>query len=565
MKRIFVIMMLACTAFFATQCKKAKVDSLPGSLSGETIDVTLRVDNNGSRTGITPTGIVTWNAGDKIYVVGAKDGLLGFVTAQNSGASAYFTGSISKGGNNQIFHYYYVGNNTFSNADYNYNVANQNGDIETITANSHLMHGESQSEIAPGTTDLGAIEMTSMIALARLNFMAGGVATNDDVTCKGAFSSATLDIKTGEFKTRTPGNITLNAVNSDYYVVLIPNADNSSQTLEFKDQHYGVIKMTKPIAANVLYSAGDGTPFVVNIEPLYVDVAPGTGLFEVSNDDGKTTKNVRFAKGNLVYYGSNYVGDPTGAVWKMHSKQWAYVWGNDNGYSSTGGTFTPGKTLIFDLFGWGTGRLEADGGGKPWNSETNSYGTSNNYLNSGDATSANFYEWGHLIPYNGAEKIWYTLTKKQWAWIIDGRETGVTIGSVTNCRYAKVKVKGIPGLLIFPNSFTWTAAMGTEPTTINAFNANWNGTDYDESQFAVIESAGAVFLPASGQRLLNGTTVNSVGNIGEYGRYWTGTGKEDTSVTDKAYYLKFDKTNCNVPGTTTDRCVGFAVRLAMDE
>ena len=117
-----------------------------------------------------------------------------------------------------------------------------------------------------------------------------------------------------------------------------------------------------------------------------------------------------------------------------------------------------------------------------------------------------------------------------------------------------MKVNGVNGIMLFPDTFTWPDNSITKPTTLNTYESNWNGVDYSTVQFAVLENAGVVFLPAAGYR--DGTSVN---NVGSYGNYWSAT--YDSAYF--AYYLHF-RSNYVDPHSGYPRYRGSSVRLVQD-
>ena len=99
----------------------------------------------------------------------------------------------------------------------------------------------------------------------------------------------------------------------------------------------------------------------------------------------------------------------------------------------------------------------------------------------------------------------------------------------------KCQVDSKSGLLLFPDSFAWPTVSGapeeSTATKINNDNADYSVT-YTSAEFAKLESAGAVFLPAGGKR--NGSSIES----SEYGFYWSST--HSSTADYNAYYLYFN-------------------------
>lgn len=201
-------------------------------------------------------------------------------------------------------------------------------------------------------------------------------------------------------------------------------------------------------------------------------------------------KQVRFAPGNLVY--DSVVG------YRFADHQYDY-----------GG-----------LFGWGTG-------GNPTLTSTDN----------GDYPT--FDDWGSHIAGG-----WRTLAPDDWSYLLFHRaNASAKSGAATVC--------GVPGIILLPDN--WGGG---------AFNAGfreliddkvWSSNVYDASAWSAMEEAGAVFLPAAGDR--HGTSVH---NEGAAGSYWS----SEPYAAIYACYMNFSRADV---GTGFDsRCLGHSVRLVRD-
>ena len=124
------------------------------------------------------------------------------------------------------------------------------------------------------------------------------------------------------------------------------------------------------------------------------------------------------------------------------------------------------------------------------------------------------------------------------------------MNGVANARYAKAKVANVQGVILFPDEYTHPGGV-VQPVGINAGNAEWTGTDYSASDFASMQDAGAVFLPAAGYR---GAT--SVYSTGSYGYYWSSSYYNS----DSAYSVGFGRWDTSA-GRCDYRYYGQSVRL----
>ena len=237
--------------------------------------------------------------------------------------------------------------------------------------------------------------------------------------------------------------------------------------------------------------------------------------------NGKFTINAQgdqivFSKGNLQYVGT----------WQFAENQWdviGYAQADDNR----------------DLFGWGTGDAP-------------------NKISTDENDYADFTDWGTNAITNGGNEAnaWRTLTSDEWNYLFYTRENAATL-------FALGSVNGVNGTILLPDnwelpegaSFTASTTQGLADKGYyyqDVNNGHYTDNTYTLEQWAVMESAGAVFLPAAGYSY--GTDVYAVGS---YGYYWSAT-PYDTD--DDAYLLFFHSSNLN-PQDSFYRNNGRSVRL----
>ena len=217
-------------------------------------------------------------------------------------------------------------------------------------------------------------------------------------------------------------------------------------------------------------------------------------VFSVSD-----TKTVRFSPGNLQY--------KEGEGWRFAPNQYDYVGAWDT-------------SDWVDLFGFGT------------------WGEGKNPLNT--STDAEDYTWstdfqGTLNGHND----WYTLENEEWRYLLNIRTNASNLnGSAT--------VAGANGIIVLPDN--WTLPSGS---SFNSGMNGWNNNTYDASQWATMEEAGAVFLPAAGSR--GGTNMHFVGSRGSY---WS-----TTFAGDFGAWQLFFTAGYIISQSELDRRAGNSVRL----
>ena len=250
-----------------------------------------------------------------------------------------------------------------------------------------------------------------------------------------------------------------------------------------------------------------------------------TGYFSVAAD-----KQVVFSQGNLQYKASvNFLA--------FADNQYDMVGKDNKNISSTYDGW-------IDLFGWGTSGYNNKRPYMKLMSGSN-YGDGRN-----DLTGTN-YDWGvYATIINGGSKAWQTMTADEWTYLLQMRDGAADkLGDAT--------VAGTKGLVLLPD--VWQQPKGVSFT---AAAEDWPINTYTAEQWAKMEAAGAVFLPASGYRVngVNGTAIRGLGDF-SMGYYWTAS----ASGTGEASCLNFrEMQEGEIPARrikTDNRSYGFAVRL----
>ena len=262
------------------------------------------------------------------------------------------------------------------------------------------------------------------------------------------------------------------------------------------------IKTTYPIALVDSVTFGD-------------DDAPigGIDTFSVS-----ATKQVTFSPGNLQYH-------PANNEWRFAERQTDYIGEANSNISSTYNGW-------LDLFSWST-------------SATNfGVSTSTDY----DGYYGSFVDWGTNKIGNDAPNTWRTLTYDEWNYLRNSRSNASSLCGVA-------QVNGVNGLIFLPDN--WTCPAGV--TFKSGFHSNY-GVDYyaayqtfTAEQWAKLEAAGAIFLPAAGFRY-----VSDVSNVQSYGYYGSATEFDSYYARGLRFY------SCGADMSSSHRCNGHSVRLVKD-
>lgn len=294
------------------------------------------------------------------------------------------------------------------------------------------------------------------------------------------------------------------------------------------------------------------------------------GLFSVAPG-----RQVRFSQGNLQYY-------PDDNLWRFAEKQWDYVGGSyddeQQGKVHFGTVYAHGAKCDntkanryyegwMDLFGWGT---------SGWNNgnvyyhpydfaaceyHCASYGPPGNYDLTGDYAEA---DWGvHNHISNGGSRQWRTITVDELLYLLTERETP------SGMRFTKAVVYDICGMILLPDD--WDASI----YPLNAVNVHehYNRNVISASDWMeVLEPAGAVFLPAGGERyqfpLDDGIIYDHsviVPSILSPASYWTTTQGGVNIANALCIYAYELPLIAGCVNAEAPRCNGCSVRLISDE
>ena len=259
------------------------------------------------------------------------------------------------------------------------------------------------------------------------------------------------------------------------------------------------------------------------------------GIYSVS-----ASQQVYFSKGNLQFQAST-------STWRFAENQYDIVGLSNNNISQT-------YSGWIDLFGWGTsGYNHGATAYQPWStsiveSHYNAYGNIN--YNLFDQTGQ--ADWGYNSISNGGGQTnqWRVLTKEEWNYVFNLRSTSSGI------RFAKATVNEVRGLILLPDNWnSSTYALNSTNTATAMYNANI----ISASDWEILQNAGAVFLPAAGNRY--DKTVNGYSTpTNQYakGYYWSST-HENTDGAG-AYVFYFFRSDV-YPNYTSYRYMGLSVRV----
>ena len=243
--------------------------------------------------------------------------------------------------------------------------------------------------------------------------------------------------------------------------------------------------------------------------PKKVVVSQPVGCFSVGAD-----QYVAFAPGNLQYTYS--------------SRKWSFA---ENQYDTIGNANTNGTTLgsVIDMFGWSTSS-------SAWGVST----SSNNTDYAGE-----FLDWGANTIGKDKPNTWRTLTSEEWDYLLNLRPDAANLKGIA-------QVAGVNGLVLLSDNWTTPAGLTFKSGFVTTYDESAFATHqtFTAEQWAQMQEAGAVFLPAVGVR--NSASIYFLNN---YCNYWSATSFGDSY----AFYISATPNEAYVGNA--DRNNGQAVRL----
>ena len=547
MKKMTIICMMALFVM-AASCKKDKEQNSEGS--GVCFSATVENHTSDGKTSLNGNQVL-WESGDAIQVRSSTSSNPVTFTADNAGTTAKFH-AASVDDNfikpSSIYTAYYgpiaiAGNTLTLPASQTY-VENSFGSGENPMA-AVSAAGETK---LPFKNICGFLELklyastaclVSSITLKQTGaklWGTGEVSISGGIPSLGALSGGSDEL------TLNCGNIPLSTKESQpttFHFVVPAGTLGGSFTVTMTTKDGAVWSKT---ATNQAAIARNDMKSLTTLKADPAQPIPTgalSGLFSVS-----ATKQVYFSKGNLWYDKTPNSGQP---YWGFEANQYDFRTWPAKG-SCINGSYKTSKGTPTDTYGlFGYGDVPSDGGSIKTTLTTSKYKWT--------------VDWGTKI---GDGSTWRTLTggpNEEWEYLIDKRtgDKAPEINGNTDCRCAMVKVKSVPGLMVFPDVFTWPASVTTIPTTFNEGSSNWNGVNYTDTQFALLEAEGVVFLPAAGYR--DNDKDDPILYVGSFACYQS----KNTKSSDRVYLLGVSDSGGIMPTNDSKIYKGFAVRLVADK
>lgn len=321
-----------------------------------------------------------------------------------------------------------------------------------------------------------------------------------------------------------------------------------AQTGDFTIKIYTHVQGARNIS--FVYERSNSNPQLTRNQMMTARVDLNSGNdFITKNWKGRFVINtsgnfVYFSQGNLMYSNN---------TWSFHTNQYDRCF-TANGSVST--NYTSAGT--FDLFRWGSS-------GNVRTPYDNSSSDNTDAVNGSTDISGTENDWGmHNAISNGGNTagVWRTLTQSEWHYLLSRKHNDKYL-----CNAATVDtIRGyviLPDDWVLPDGCSFTGYDDHNTNNVNAYSQNVYTLANGANNWAKMEAAGAVFLPACGYT----DTDYKIKNI-HRGYYWSSTHAEGTPKYT-AYDFKFfgaeeDNKNYHYTDDTTATRSALPVRLVMN-
>ncbi|MBP5536678.1 MAG: hypothetical protein J6X62_07805 [Bacteroidales bacterium] len=544
MRKIFLSITVVAMLLGMASCKKED------ATNGLSFKATAERSKDDEKLSLG-NGSMLWNSGDSIRIYDNAGNCANFVLSAGAGSAS---GTFDRGSGAAI------GAGPYKAV---YPARFYTGSSEVTLPNMQRTMDGSLRELPMYATGSGnELQFYNICGVVRFRLTASGVrvrgivvttnvATNGAATISGSGASTTIGTPNGTNTTTLLCETAQDITSGHDFYMYLPAGSYSTFDIKLLADDWS--SCTK--SARTAITVQRGKINTITLRSLtFADPGVLPGEFSVAN--GRT---VRFSMGNL-----QYIGSAATPYWKFAEHQYDYL-------GTTTGQNSDRTDVDRDLFGWGTsGYHDAadiyNVNYQPYSTSKDTvnvtyncwgYGPSTNMADCNlTGTSAN-YDWGvyNAIANGGnAAGLWRTPTSSEWDYLIYTRAAS-TVNGTTNARYVKAKVNGTNGVIFFPDNYAHPSDVAL-PTDINTSGVVFTGGDYTASDWMAMEAAGAMFLPAAGQR--TGTSVSAPGKDG----FCLSSSCWYSLNSNFAFSVLFFNTYLSI--YSNDKYIGRSVRLVRD-
>lgn len=369
----------------------------------------------------------------------------------------------------------------------------------------------------------------------------------------------------GEFVFQLKATAPWTAASDADWIEVSPLSGTSDATVTIR---VSAASTTLDQESTVTFTMGDKSA-LLTVRQSGIELDPGVlvGIFSVSE-----TRRVRFSQGNLQYRASS-------RTWRFAENQYDLIGSGNNNISETYDGW-------IDLFGWGASGFDNRAQDawyvyfQPWSHEVMSldikdaefynvtgYGPSGYNAHPDDPLNFTLVlrdltdnsDWGYNAISNGGNEpdLWRTLTENEWKYLFQTRVNAAD-------KFGHGSVEGVHGIILLPDA--WTLPSGMSFTTVMQ---DWQRINiYTSKDWAKMQAAGAVFLPAAGDRGGSQTGNYDSSTSNAYGYYWSSTARDISRSYYVCFYDNFVSATADMSNSHEHsglvRSTGMSVRLVIE-
>ena len=485
---ILAAVAMLCSLAMTTACTKDDADNFPEGA----LEIFAEGSGSGTKTTVNGTS-VKWVAGDKVWINGNE----GTVT---QGAGNHWYAAKDGGGDfstsNDFNSFYPATIATDASA------SSQTASTATVVFPSHYassFDGDNQVLSLPmaARSEANATGVKFKHLSAGINVNVKNTFTNDTVLYLDSVSVTSGSVN-------LCGQASVGLSTSDVPTVSATGSGSQTVTVYFSSPVALAVNAEKCVQVPVIPSSTDLGTVTIRV---YTHLAPvAYGSMEVFTFE----KN----KSSFGALGRNEV---------KSSPEIGIVRGGANVTPSVKGAFSvsPTTRVIFSQ-----GNLQ--------------------FVSSAWRFATNQYDNGGLFTWNSESRTiggatWRMMTSTAWDYLLFGR---------SGPRFAKARLMDEhQGVILLPDHYVHPAGLAAIEGVNETGNVSWNANKYTAAEWARMEAAGAVFLPAAGY---------SGGASGAQGYYWS-----SSPYNNQAYRFYFSETELTA-SNAQDQTYSCSVRLVKE-
>lgn len=556
MKKIHIALLASLACLFTVSCDKQEDDAPLYTTNSFKVEAPEFVDENGSKVYLQYTDLASsliYEEGDQVYINGksftlVRDGGWRAVSSDGEPITGkrflvtYVDGEVSHF-DSAASTYQFNLNFTLASSDHNKiilgGVAENAGDyvikLKPACAILRINSGGAGASwtYAKVGFEANKVPKTGTINVSNRTLDAGGTSNYLAGVAQGGY---------GDFLYMRYSD-PLTTGENDYWYVAIPIEGNSVTTTLYLEWNDGTTTVQHKTQAPVTLRKGYVYTLGTSRVSPFTEEGYSSCSFLVS-----ASKEVLFSAGNLQAQAYRS-GSTNKFKWRFAEHQYDVIGSSNSSNIQVRGSW-------FDLFGYATSGYD---NGQIAYAPNSTSSTNGDYYN-GSINGTNS-DWGRYIKsspgiYYGSTLVtsenWRTLTSDEWSYLM-GRSGKVAFATIAST---------YKGVVLLPDydeigaPWNYAEKLPSGPSFTAGFAGGYTTNSYTASEWDALEAAGAIFIPATGNR--TETTVNNT----DCGYYWSSSIGTAALGKNRAYSQFFNGSTCSTGQYQLQQ--GQAVRLVIE-